>query len=124
MRDKWDSRRGGDTYGSITIRNTISGMTIFYTPVIRKSAIEDFDESMPRLEEMKPENTSQYPWTDIGAGRLFADFYKETLRYVPERRMWFCYGNHRYEEQHQQFSAKRGYCKACRSALCEYTRAG
>lgn len=91
IRDKWDSRRGGDTYGSITIRNTISGMTSFYKPIMRSSAIEDFDERMPRLEEMNPENTSQYPWTDIGAGRLFADFYKEILRYVPERRMWFCY---------------------------------
>ena len=83
MRDKWDSRRGGDTYGSITIQNAVSGMTNFYTPIIRNSAIEDFDEQMPRLEEMKLENTSQYPWTDIGAGRLFADFHKDTLRYVP-----------------------------------------
>ncbi len=66
-------------------------MTNFYKPIMRNSAIEDFDEHMPRLEEMKPENTSHYPWTDIGAGRLFADFYKEILRYVPERRIWFCY---------------------------------
>ena len=91
MRDKWDSRRGGNTYGSITIRNAVGGMTNFYTPIIRNSAIEDFDVHMPRIEVIKPENTSQYPWTDIGAGRLFADFYKDTLRYVPERRMWFCY---------------------------------
>lgn len=37
--------------------------------------------------------TLNCPWTDIGAGKLFADFYKEVLRYVPERRSWFCYAD-------------------------------
>lgn len=91
MRDKWDSRRGDNTYGSITIQNAVRGMTNFYKPILRNSAIEDFDEQMPRLEEMQLDTTGKYPWTDIGAGRLFADFYKDTLRYVPERRMWYCY---------------------------------
>ena len=40
---------------------------------------------------MNPEDVVKYPWTDIGAGMLFADFYKEALRYVPERKSWFFY---------------------------------
>ena len=46
---------------------------------------------MERLVVMNPEDILKYPWTDIGAGMLFADFYKETLRYVPERKSWFFY---------------------------------
>lgn len=33
----------------------------------------------------------KYPWNDIGAGHIFADFYQDRLRYVPERKMWFHY---------------------------------
>lgn len=40
---------------------------------------------------MNPEDIVKYPWTDIGARMLFADFYKETLRYMPERKSWFFY---------------------------------
>ena len=32
MRDKWDSRRGGTTYGAQTIERAISGATEFYRP--------------------------------------------------------------------------------------------
>jgi len=91
MRDKWDSRRGNSTYGSITIQRAVRCMTKFYSPVVVGSATEDFDDRMPRLQALRPEETSFYPWTDIGAGRLLADFYKDTLRFVPERKMWFCY---------------------------------
>ncbi|WP_429003043.1 hypothetical protein [Thermophilibacter mediterraneus] len=32
MRDKWDSRRGGTTYGAQTIERAISSATEFYQP--------------------------------------------------------------------------------------------
>ena len=32
MRDKWDSRRGGETYGAQTIRRAVEGATEFYKP--------------------------------------------------------------------------------------------
>lgn len=34
---------------------------------------------------------SAYPWTDIGVGKLFADFCKSVIRYVPKRKSWFYY---------------------------------
>lgn len=89
MRDKWDEHRGANTYGEMTIRKAISGMTAFYKPIVRSTAAEDF--GMERLRELDPMNTATYPWTDIGAGRIFADYYKDILRFVPERKMWFYY---------------------------------
>lgn len=89
MREKWDAIRGADTYGNISIENAVSHMTDFYKPIIPRSAAEDF--GMERLKELDPTDTSKYPWNDIGAGHIFADFYQSRLRYVPERKMWFYY---------------------------------
>lgn len=89
MREKWDSLRGADTYGNISIEKAVARMTDYYKPIIPRSAAEDF--GVDRLKELDPTNQSKYPWNDIGAGHIFADFYQDRLRYVPERKMWFYY---------------------------------
>lgn len=40
---------------------------------------------------MHPESNRDYSWSDIGAGRLFADCFRQIARYVPERKCWFKY---------------------------------
>ena len=89
MREKWDEHRGADTYGNITIAKVVSKMTNFYKPIIKTSAAEDF--GVDRLKELDPMDSVKYPWNDIGAGHIFADFFQDCLRYVPERKMWFYY---------------------------------
>lgn len=89
MRDKWDEYRGADTYGNITIKKAVANMTTFYKPVIVPAAATEF--GMERLKALDPMDTAKYPWTDIGAGRIFADYYKDILRFVPERKAWFYY---------------------------------
>jgi putative DNA primase/helicase len=92
MRDKWNRPQSGSTYGMITIEKAIANATEIYKPGgKRSSATEDFGECSPA--DFKPESNDRYPWTDIGASRLFADYYKSFARYVPERKMWFCYEN-------------------------------
>ncbi|WP_341302430.1 phage/plasmid primase, P4 family [Lysinibacillus sp. FSL H8-0500] len=92
MRDKWNRTQSGSTYGKLTIQKAIASVTEIYKPGgKRSSATEDFEEHS--LADLKPENNERYPWTDIGASRLFADYYKTFARYVPERKMWFCYEN-------------------------------
>lgn len=91
MRDKWDDYRGADTYGNMTILKAISNATVFYKPIHAATAAEDF--GMDRLKELDPMDTARFPWTDIGAGRIFAAYYKDILRFVPERKMWFYYEN-------------------------------
>lgn len=89
-RDKWDEQHGADTYGNMTIKNVVSKMQNFYQPV-KSNPEADFDDELQKLIALNPADTTKYPWTDIGAGKLFADFYKDVLRYVPERRTWFDY---------------------------------
>lgn len=92
-RFKWDEVHGNKTYGEMTIDTALSGMKNFYSPIVPPLASEDFNDRLSHLENMNPENTQKYPWTDIGSGMLFADFYQDKLCYVPERKSWFYYEN-------------------------------
>ena len=40
------------------------------------------------LVKFVPEANSRYTTTDIGNSNLFADYYRDVARYVPERKMW------------------------------------
>lgn len=46
---------------------------------------------MARLRSMKPCQNERYPGSDIGNGYLFADFYRDTARFVSERKCWYVY---------------------------------
>lgn len=91
FRPKWDELRGNKTYGDMTIDTAISGIKEFYSPIVKTNPTEDFNDDFEKLSNLNPINVAKYPWTDIGAGMLFADFYQEQLRYVPERKSWFYY---------------------------------
>ncbi len=52
---------------------------------------EWYEPSSITLADLHPENNRRYGWHDIGNGNLFADWYKNEARYVPERKKWFVY---------------------------------
>lgn len=56
-----------------------------YIPPEQFAAAQDF------LKQLKPEDNPVYPWTELGAGRLFATYYKNITRYVTERKSWHIY---------------------------------
>lgn len=89
-REKWDEMRGGDTYGNLTIEKAITSLSSIYTPL---PATEFNDELMRLKTEFNYPLGSTYTWNDIGSGKLFADFYKDILRYVPERKSWYVYSD-------------------------------
>lgn len=107
MREKWDEYRGADTYGNLTIAKAVSGTTAFYKPIVVPAAATEF--GMEKLCELDPMNTEKYPWTDIGAGRIFADYFKDILRFVPERKTWFFYENGIWQKDTGSLKAMK-YC--------------
>ncbi|MCI9506134.1 MAG: hypothetical protein HFF62_06015 [Oscillospiraceae bacterium] len=54
-------------------------------------AADWFEPGSVTLADLHPENNRRYGWNDIGNGNLFADWYKNEARYVPERKKWFVY---------------------------------
>lgn len=117
-RPKWDEQHGADTYGNMTIMNVLRNMTTFYTP-IRTNLDADFNDGLQSLIALNPTDTLKYPWTDIGAGKLFADFYEEVLRYVPERRSWFYYTDGTWSTDTGGLKAMR-YCMELANLLHLY----
>ncbi len=85
-RDKWER----DDYRENTLKTAVRGCTEYYSPIVKTTADEDFGKTQ-KLIELGVLDHSKYPWSDIGAGKIFADFYKDSLRYVPERKSWFYY---------------------------------
>ena len=102
--EKWDSRRGGETYGEMTIRNAVENCTEFYKPFGLSTPQEDFGDFAIKIESMVPDKDLRYRNGDLGNGRLFADFYKDIARYVPERKMWFIYDGIRWVADQVLFS--------------------
>ena len=46
------------------------------------------NDKMTVLKKFAPECNPRYACTDIGNGNLFADYYRDIARYVPERKLW------------------------------------
>ncbi|MPM36638.1 hypothetical protein SDC9_83237 [bioreactor metagenome] len=65
-------------------------------PPIEKMILKNGITVPPILYTLCPESTEIYKSTDIGNSRLFADFYRDTVRYVPERKLWYVFDGMRW----------------------------
>jgi len=102
MRDKWDRPQSGSTYGAITIQAAISECRGGYDPnsYFRQKADKITTQTQGgaiKLPDLHPEKNNRYPWNDIGWGNLFADWYREKARYVPERKKWYVFNGRVWE---------------------------
>ena len=80
---------------------------------------EQFGAPQEYLKKLKPEDNNAYPWTEMGGGQLFADFYKDVLRYVPEFKSWYYY-NGIVWKQDVGNTKTRELCKELARHLCIY----
>lgn len=116
MRDKWDRVQSGTTYGNITLTKAVNTISVFY--VKPYSALETNADLGNQLKEMDAYHN--YPATDNGTSRLFADVFKSTLRYVPERKAWYYYDGSRWNEDIGGMYAMEK-CKALMLELLRYS---
>ncbi len=71
------------------------------------------------LAALCPEANDRYAWTDIGNGNLFADWYENKARYVPERKRWYIYNGRVWEPDSGNLKAME-LCKDLADALAVY----
>ncbi len=113
-REKWERK----DYREETLKKAVNGCSEVYLQ--RTNASEDFSDSlMDKLIKLHPEQNQKYPETDIGAGRLFADCFKDTARYVPERKCWYCYSDGVWKQDVGNLRAME-YLKELADALMGY----
>ena len=124
MREKWDRPQSGSTYGALTVQNAIDTANETYDPQTyfrRKS--EKFTTTTAagplKLVDLHPEKNDRYGWNDIGNGNLFADWYRDTARYVPERKKWFVYNGKVWEPDTGNLNAME-LCKKLADELVVY----
>ena len=84
---------------------------------------EDYNATsdiMAFLQQVKPENSRLYTWTDIGGGYLFADCFQRIVRYVPEKKCWYKYEDGIWAaDSSNLFTMER--CKELANELIRYT---
>lgn len=109
MREKWDEKRGNNTYGEITINEAVSKCKEYYNPNWgREKAIEDFKELLQpenttiraipdteplhetkrELPELTYDMVKKYKADDIGTAKFFSDMVKGFVCYVPELKLF------------------------------------
>ena len=90
MRDKWDKKRGGNTYGAITIGKACASCNEVYEP--KK---HDDDTSLAigffgsGKNTVKAENKKSYDMTDTGNAHRLYDRFGNVLKYSHNRKKWY-----------------------------------
>ena len=89
MRDKWDSKRSGRTYGAITIGKACAACIDVYDPNKYKDdtalALALFRDGKMGAEEPKKD----YDMTDTGNAHRLQDMFGNIIRYSYNRKKWF-----------------------------------
>lgn len=122
MRDKWTRRQSGSTYGALTIQNAVATIRAGYDPQAhsqRKAEKITTQVGAVKLADLHPEKHDRYGWHDIGNGYLFADWYKDRARYVPERKKWFVFNGRIWEPDTGNLRAME-LCKKLADELAVY----
>lgn len=87
-RKKWEEKRGGSTYGAITIGRACANCVDVYTPKKYEDdtalAFALFGDGKTRVEEPKKE----YDMTDTGNAHRLFDKYGNIIRYSYNRKKW------------------------------------
>ena len=92
MRPKWDQKRGGDTYGNITIGKACSSCKNVYEPQRggddSSLAIAFFHGGETRTAEMDS-SEKNYDSTDTGNAHRLYDKFGDVLKYSYNRKKWY-----------------------------------
>lgn len=86
MRDKWDRRQNGSTYGAITLAKAAAGCQNFYTP-----AHEDDYKITIRNSNIPKSKLPMHTLDDTGNAERMRDYCGDTFRYNYTDKRWMYY---------------------------------
>lgn len=93
MRDKWDRKQSGSTYGALTIQKAIAGCSEVYSP---KSS-DGYSLKIGSEESAESAEPKLYTFDDMGnAARLF-DLFGDEVRYCYTERKWYFYNGMKWQ---------------------------
>lgn len=89
MRDKWNKKRGNETYGQITIARAIANCMDVYEP---RKYTDDTSLAFALFKDGKvgvEAEKKTYDMTDTGNAQRFIDKFGDLVRYSYNRKSWF-----------------------------------
>lgn len=95
MRDKWDRKQSGTTYGVITLQKAISGCSQTYNPKKQN----DYSISICNgkvIQTVDEEKMRAYTFDDMGNAERFVDLFGENVRYCYTEKKWYFYNSMRW----------------------------
>lgn len=95
MREKWDRKQSGTTYGAITLQKAISGCTKTY----RGSSDDGYSLTIGKDQPPQPneENAAHcYSFDDMGNAQRFVDLFGRHIRYCYTEKKWYFYDTRRW----------------------------
>lgn len=95
MRDKWDRKQSGTTYGVITLQKAISGCSQTYNP----KQHNDYSISIGNgkvIQTVDEEKMRAYTFDDMGNAERFVDLFGENVRYCYTEKKWYFYNSMRW----------------------------
>lgn len=89
MREKWDRKQSGSTYGQITLAKAIKGCNKVYEPQ------PEYHITIGQ-PAAKPANKKLYTFDDTGNAERFADTFGERIRYSYINKSWLYYDGRKW----------------------------
>jgi putative DNA primase/helicase len=92
MRDKWDRKQSGTTYGIITLQKAVSGCTQTYNP----KQHNDYSISIgdgKAVQAVDEEKMRAYTFDDMGNADRFVDLFGDSVRYCYTEKKWYYYNS-------------------------------
>ena len=94
MRDKWDRKQSGSTYGALTIQKAIAGCRTVYTPKQGYSLnIGSNSSSATADPKTETEQSRTYTFDDMGNAQRFVDLFGEEIRFCYTDKKWYYYNS-------------------------------
>lgn len=91
MRDKWDRKQSGTTYGTITLEKAIESTVAVYDPDKEEEVIID-KEGVAR-----PTSSGKYGLHDTGNAQRLVEKFEGLIRYNHENKVWMIWNGKRWK---------------------------
>ena len=97
MRDKWDRKQSGSTYGALTIQKAIAGCTKVYSPEYKAESTHSLSIGNNNNDNTEnTENVRLYTLDDMGNAKRFTDLFGEEIRYCYIEKKWYYYDGRKW----------------------------
>lgn len=107
MREKWDRRQSGSTYGALTIQKAIADCGQVFSPTRQSDYSLSFrkkdtglisagDVEINRQEQQTEERIKLYTFDDTGNAQRFTDLFSDSVRYCYTDKRWYFYDGRKW----------------------------